>query len=495
MSLEAKKVIVAILSLFFLSSLLIVAWIEGGRKRVVKNPESIVTETNKECVTCHAVKTAGIVDQWHESLHSKSGIGCLECHGAVKGELDAFAHEGKLIATVVSPKDCSKCHEKEFKQFQASHHADAGKILGSLDNVLAEVVEGHVEYNEKGEKVKPSAAAVSGCLQCHGSEIKVLANGKLDPATWPNTGMGRLNPDGSKGSCSACHQRHNFSRAQARMPENCGRCHMGPDHPQIEVYNESKHGIAFAANRIRFNEDMKKKDWKPGVHYEQGPTCSSCHMGKTKTLPMTHDVGERISWTLRPPISEKIDAVAKKKGLSDVKSWEDRRKDMKQVCLSCHGPEWVENWYIQFDNSVNLYNEKFAKPATKLFKLARSKGLFTNKINFDDKIEFTYFLLWHHEGRRARHGAAMMGPDYTQWHGNFEVAHRFYHEFIPELKEVIEHGKHEGGEYAKAAKLVEAELETILNSDMHKWFLGKTSPGELKARKKASEEFKKRYAQ
>jgi hypothetical protein len=28
----------------------------------------------------------------------------------------------------------------------------------------------------------------------------------------------------------------------------------------------------------------------------------------------------------------------------------------------------------------------------------------------------------HHEGRRARHGAAMMGADYTQWHGFYEVA-------------------------------------------------------------------------
>jgi len=39
-----------------------------------------------------------------------------------------------------------------------------------------------------------------------------------------------------------------------------------------------------------------------------------------------------------------------------------------------------------------------------------------------------------HEGRRARHGAAMMGPDYTQWHGFFEIANRFYNEFLPELK-------------------------------------------------------------
>jgi len=52
--------------------------------------------------------------------------------------------------------------------------------------------------------------------------------------------------------------------------------------------------------------------------------------------------------------------------------------------------------------------------------------------------------LWHHEGRRARMGASMMAPDYTQWHGNFEVAERFYTEFVPEVKELIEKAKTNG---------------------------------------------------
>jgi hypothetical protein len=71
----------------------------------------------------------------------------------------------------------------EFDQFEASHHADAGRILGSLDNVLAEVVEGYTEFDEAGNRNKRSPVAISGCKQCHGSVIKVLENGKLDPAT------------------------------------------------------------------------------------------------------------------------------------------------------------------------------------------------------------------------------------------------------------------------------------------------------------------------
>ena len=84
----------------------------------------------------------------------------------------------------------------------------------------------------------------------------------LTPTTWPNTGIGRINPDGSKGSCSACHTRHRFSKEQARRPDACGKCHLGPDHPQIEVYQESKHGILYQAFRDKMN--MDKGEWVVG---------------------------------------------------------------------------------------------------------------------------------------------------------------------------------------------------------------------------------------
>jgi hypothetical protein len=495
MDLNSKKLIVAFLSVVFFITLLIVAWIEGGRKRVLHYPDAVVSGSNKSCVNCHQETTPGIVKQWKESKHSHSGIGCYDCHKAEDSDPDVIAHyDGPKISTIVSPKDCATCHSKVYEEFANSHHAQGGAILGSLDNELAEVVEGHVEYNAKGEKIKGSPAAVSGCLQCHGSEVKVLADGKLDPETWPNTGIGRINPDGSKGACSACHMRHNFSIAQARQPENCGRCHLGPDHPHLEIYNESKHGIAFSANRQRFLEDMSEPKWIPGVDFESGPTCSTCHMGATRNLESTHDVGSRISWNLRPPISEKIDAAAKAKG-QEVKPWEDRRNDMQDVCSSCHAQGWIDNWYTQYDNFVDLYNDKFAKPATELYNMVRSKNLISADITFDDEFEFTYYYLWHHEGRRARHGVSMMGPDYSQWHGLFEVAENFYQKFVPQLREIIEKNRALGGDRATRANQVATRLNQILNSPMHKWYLGKISPAEKDARLKARSEFKKRYAQ
>lgn len=495
MSLNMKKVIIAFLSVVFFISLLIVAWIEGGRKRVLKYPDAVATGISKDCINCHKETTPGIVKQWKESKHSHSGIGCYDCHQAKDGDKDLVVHyNGHKISTIVSPNDCAVCHEKQTKEFTQSHHAQGGAILGSLDNELAEVVEGHVEFNALGQKTKNSPVAVSGCLQCHGSEVKVLSEGKLDPDTWPNTGIGRINPDGSKGSCSSCHLRHNFSIAQARQPEVCGKCHMGPDHPHIEIYMESKHGISFVANREKYYKDMENLKWIPGVDFESGPTCATCHMGATRNLEITHDVGARISWNLRPPISEKIDAADKARKIV-TKPWEERRAEMQDVCSSCHSQGWIENWYTQFDSMIDIYNDKFARPATELYNLIRTERLITPDITFDDEIEFTYYYLWHHEGRRARHGVSMMGPDYTQWHGMFEVADNFYQKFIPQLKGIIAHGRAAGGVQAAAAERVNNRMYAILNSPMHRWFLGKQSPEEKAARQKARLEFKKRYAQ
>lgn len=457
-----------------------------------------------KCIECHQKTGNGkaVVDQWRASRHFKEGVSCLDCHNASKTDVDGFNHYGERIASIVTPKDCAMCHKEETDQFAKSHHADAGMILGSLDNVLAEVVEGHSAFNNGS-----NPAAASGCWQCHGSKVELLkdANGatKLDtngiplydPKTWPNTGIGRINLDGSKGSCAACHNRHTFSKEQARQPENCGKCHLGPDHPQAEIYAESKHGINYRAHKDEMNLSSDK--WVVGKDYTSAPTCATCHISATPTMKVTHDVGDRISWTLRPPVSQKIDIALKSKFEKTGKplpegflTSDQRRNQMKDVCSQCHTANYVDNFYNQYDNEVNLYNDKFGIPATKLYKQLKSEGLLT-AVDFDEKIEWTYYYLWHHEGRRARMGASMMGPDYTQWHGNFEVAERFYTELVPEVQELIEKSKLNGKK--EAAEKVEATLNEILNSEMHKWYLGKLDQEDVKKRQEESKKFRERY--
>ena len=528
MSLRAKQVLIIVLSVFFLASLVLVQWMEVARKEaeVGLRPHPIaVPDTSRQCVDCHSQANPGIVDHWMGSTHAEKGVGCVECHQADKRDADAFTHYGALIATVVTPLDCSRCHQTEFEEFSRSHHAKGGQILKSLDNRLAEVVEGFRDdsvgsmFNPHSptpgkpgvDKVNGLASAMVGCKQCHGSLValqatdgttitseeldpdpktglprnadavaKVMRNQEgrplFDPGTWPNTGIGRINLDGSWGSCSACHSRHDFSPRRARQPENCGKCHLGPDHPQKEIYEESKHGVAFRDLKERMNLDADT--WVLGEDYSAAPTCATCHMsGHTRNGgKVTHDPGERISWTNRPPISLVMDTDIHHKVITATDPAERRallhdsadakRTRMQEVCGHCHTPDYVSAFYKQYDDFVILYNEKFAKPGTKIMAALLEQGLRT-KAEFDEEIEWTWFYLWHHEGRRARHGASMMAPDYAHWHGMYEVAERFYMELVPQAREICHHARDKG--LAAQADAVEKVIDEILARPEHRW--------------------------
>ncbi len=522
MGLKTKQLIIGFLGLVFLASLVFVQWMEVTRRRqeagLDAHPIS-VPANSKSCVDCHRQSSPGIIDHWMGSTHAEKGVGCIECHKADTKDADAFEHYGSTIATIVTPKDCGACHKTETEEFMASHHAKAANILFSLDNFLAETVEGsRAPFNPHSptpgrdvDMVNGMASVNTGCRQCHGSKvaleatdgtlitvdqlapdesgkptnlqmvslIKKSSNGRpvLSQDTWPNTGIGRLNLDGSRGSCSACHSRHDFSPRRARQPENCGKCHLGPDHPQKEIYEESKHGVAFRDLKDHMNLDAH--DWVLGEDYTQAPTCASCHMsGHSRNGgKVTHDPSQRISWTNRPPISTVMDTDAdgnvvketdpEKRRALITSTWQEKRTNMQQVCLHCHTDNYVNAFYKQYDDFVVNYNEKFAKPGMSIMNALKDNQLIT-KQDFDEEIEWTWFYLWHHEGRRARHGASMMAPDYAHWHGMYEVAERFYMELIPQAREIA-HLAVEAGKTTEAEAVTKV-IEDLLRRPEHKWF-------------------------
>ncbi|TAH36465.1 MAG: hydroxylamine oxidoreductase [Planctomycetota bacterium] len=485
----------------------------------LSEPHVAVPASSENCVACHAQVTPGVVDHWNGSTHAEKGVGCTECHRADPGDADAFDHYGQVIAAVVTPLDCAACHRDVFDEFERSHHAKGGNILASLDNRLAETIEGnrapfdpHSPTPGMGvSQVNGMASVAIGCLQCHGSKVALHAtdggkitvdelkpgpdgkptdlqalgrirkdaNGKpvLHPDTWPNTGIGRINLDGSLGSCSACHSRHDFSPRRARQPENCGKCHLGPDHPQKEIYEESKHGVAYRDLR-ETSMHLDADSWVLGRDYSAAPTCATCHMsGNVRNGGrITHDPGERISWTNRPPVSLLMDtdvnhavireADPARRAALTTDSWQDKRNRMREVCSVCHTSDYVNNFYKQYDDFVVLYNEKFAKPGQDIIGALRANGLLTAP-DFDEEIEWTWYYLWHHEGRRARHGASMMAPDYAHWHGMFEVAERFYQELIPQARELARRAADEGRNREAAA--VTAVIDGILARPEHQW--------------------------
>jgi hypothetical protein len=133
---------------------------------------------------------------------------------------------------------------------------------------------------------------------------------------------------------------------------------------------------------------------------------------------------------------------------------------MKDTCRQCHGPDFVDAFYVTFDQTVDMWNEKFAVPAQDVMNALRAAKKLT-PTPFDEEVEWTFYRLWHHEGRRARMGASMQGPDYTQWHGFFEVAENFYTRFLPQAREAA-HGD-------TAALLAIAKVEGM---QQHAWKKG-----------------------
>ncbi|MCK5552252.1 MAG: hypothetical protein KAJ09_03835 [Deltaproteobacteria bacterium] len=74
-------------------------------------------------------------------------------------------------------------------------------------------------------------------------------------------------------------------------------------------------------------------------------------------------------------------------------------------------------------------------------------------------LDWYYWEFWHHEGRRARHGASMSGPNYAWWHGLYDVAKNFYLHFIPEAEKVA------GRKLAK-----EILGEHVYSREEHRWY-------------------------
>jgi len=447
--------------------------------KVTLSPDNWGLEEGAACVDCHKKSSPGLAHQWQDSAHAQANVNCLDCHLADSVDDDAMEHEGSIIATIVSPKDCGRCHETEFKESEGSVHSKALMLIKNRMPALADNITG-----------KEMIAA--GCAQCHGSKVEVKGDGTLDSDTWPNSGIGRINPDGSRGSCSACHGRHEFSKAQAREPTACVRCHSGPESPDGEVYNSSQHGIMYAAHRDKMNLDSD--EWVAGKDYYAAPTCVTCHMGASPGLNSTHDVGMRDAWSLNGPVSEKQYLVifqdgdrrelptshpAPRRGtqlskldgsmgkVKAVATPKRRRQAMSKVCLECHSKGFTKGFMKQFDGVVKLYNEKFGKPAQAIMKALYEKELLT-PAPFDEALEFTYWRLWHDEGTRARHGAAMGSPNFAWWEGMHLVAQNFYGTFLPQVR------------LTAGAEIGEALIEEHVTSlEQHSWLKQPNKPNPI----------------
>lgn len=441
-----------------------------------------ISDDSQACIDCHALMHPGIVKGWEKSRMSRVTpssakrlpalerrisvdkvpddlsdivVGCAECHTQKpEDHKDTFEHNGFSVHIVVTPRDCALCHPVEVQQFDKNlmAHAYGNLQNNSVYRDLADAVNGVKSMDGLKSTIRrpdPETDADS-CFYCHGTRIEVKGIETRDThdgemtfpvlAGWPNHGVGRINPDGSKGACSACHTRHQFSIEMARKPYTCSECHKGPDVPAYKVYSVSKHGNIFSSIGGAWKFDVVP--WVAGKDVT-APTCATCHVSLLTNeegdvlAKRTHQMNDRLAWRIfgliyahpHPkspdttvirnaaglPLPTELTGEPAGKWLIDEERQKERKERMQRVCLSCHGTSWVTGHFARFENTIQTTNE-MVLGATKVLLSAWDKGIAKGPVQkdsiFNETLEKKWVEQWLFYGNSTRYASAMGGADY-----------------------------------------------------------------------------------
>jgi len=456
---------------------------------------------SEACIGCHQLYTPGIVQDWLTSRHSRvtpgsalkkdplhrrisaeeipdgvSGyvVGCFECHGQnPERHKDNFEHMGFKVNVIVTPNDCATCHPVEVKQYSGSKKAHARKNLmeNPLYHTLVETITGLKGFEEgRITAERPSSTVLNDvCLGCHGTKVEVKGLKTIrtkigsiripDLTNWPNQGVGRENPDGSIGSCTACHTRHAFSIEVARKPYTCSQCHAEPDVPAWYVYKVSKHGNIFLSKNREW--DFSAVPWVLGEDFT-APTCATCHNSLLVSpqgeviAERTHDFGSRLwirlfglIYSHPQPKSGDTTIIRNADGLPvpttfsgkpatdfliDKEEQEARLNRMKAICNGCHNRDWINGHFEKVHRHIREVDE-MVLTATRLMQRAWNEGIEDPTNPFDEAIEKMWVEQWLFYANTVRYASAMTGAyDYTGFNlGWWELSRN-----IEEIRDMIE---------------------------------------------------------
>lgn len=338
----------------------------------------------EECIPCHREKTPAAVRQWEASAHFKAGVGCEKCHGSdhdkiVKGEAK------------VDMKVCGPCHKKALAEHNASRHGMALHSGWGCTRNLADTNQTECRFcHDDGSSVPEGGVQCARFLK-QSSEMREIGCNYCHSV---------------ENSCASCHTNHNTSLAIVRDPNSCAKCHMGPDHPQWEMWQTSLHGTLYSS-----------------VGIATGPSCQSCHMPQG-----THDVSKGITMSSGgvPYPPQKADPA---------------RKDMLQICNQCHAPEFGRKELVRGD-AVRTQSLATLKEAEKIIwdlydrslldpmpnqrpdhPLSGKKLVTDAQMLYEDTshIERIFFKMKKYDYARTIKGAYHQNPAYAHWYGNAEL--------------------------------------------------------------------------
>lgn len=345
-------------------------------KRIVERPAFLWRISgDKSCEGCHQQIDAGMDKQWRESVHFKVNVGCADCHG--NDHEAVFAEKGRVSAAV-----CGKCHEKEVTAFAKSGHADAEVAALSDARFLAQ----------------STAMQEEGCMGCHR--------------------IGARFPDGSVGECNVCHPGHEFSSAMAREPEACEVCHGGPDHPVMEAFKTSVHGVLYYQDRDP----------------EKSPNCVTCHMPNGEHGHVAN-LGLGAVFTGAALEEDYLPHLAMKRLTKE--EFEANRKEMLNVCAPCHSTRFSRESLERADAIKREADAIVAEGYTIIKKLYDEKALdpmpedrpanpvvghafeLGGQQMYEDtsEIEQAFFRLFKFYHATTFKAAYHHSPDYIHWEG------------------------------------------------------------------------------
>lgn len=391
------------------------------------------------CMQCHATTNPQLIADYKTSSMAPF-VSCQDCHAANP----SMTTPGPKHRLRPPPETCGGCHQDQYRGHQSNRHSIGMQRVyeaGRYDD-LPPCTTGQNALGSGG---------VATCEQCHNVEFK----------------------------CDSCHSRHLFDAKQARSPISCATCHMGPDHPQWEIYQTSKHGVLWSTR----GETV-------------GPTCAGCHMPNKRTgldggTYSDHDLSFGIAYgpvggaashlsirrngqlpyvlngtTLEPnpafdpaapydmaggdggadpgSLYYPLDKPGKIVQVADpVAVLDARRAQMTQVCTKCHAQSFATDRLAIADglhkNVTSVVNEAkdiiYALNYDGLLEPAPSGGVRPpNPDTVADivlagtmlyrnlsAIERDFFKMYKYDNVKAWHGAYHFNPDYAHWYGWAEL--------------------------------------------------------------------------
>ncbi len=334
------------------------------------------------CIACHEQKTPVIAAAWKESAHFRNNVGCVACHG---GDQEANHRRTTLVTAEV----CGSCHRAALDAHRLSKHAVGLKAgQGCTRNM------------------KPEPAREKSCVFCHRDGTGTpLVNTECAMFLAQSPEMQRQGCGSCHRveiSCDSCHTKHGTDLAIPRDPGTCGVCHMGPDHPQLEMWESSVHGVLYR---------------QPGG--KRGPSCVTCHMDGG-----SHNVSDGIATGLSTTQTASL--------------WKRERDRMIARCNQCHSPAFASRNLADADGIALQSSSVVAEAQAVVEELQRDglllpppsdrppHPLFGKSFVIGphmlyenlSSVESQFFRLKQFYALTAFKGAFHQNPDYAHWYGN-----------------------------------------------------------------------------